>query len=769
MSLMSPTLDDLTWADLSTASRRRIPAASHGRWTLHAPVDPGVTLLELHAWLLEQRLYWMDQVPDTMVRGALALLGDTASDATSAATVLHFPADEPAGATEAQAGTLMQVQDSDPPLIFTTEIPTRVFPLVAAAGGTLRPRIGLRVGGVEHGPDLLSGNPVCLFEHGGEVAITLWLRSPMPAGQGGTLLVLLDQPGVPAAWEAGAVDIAPPARISWWYAGPGGARRPFADVQDGTGGLRRSGIVRFTLPPDWEAGPAESANSLPFTLWLRAETMGFSAPPRLAGLWPNVAVARHRRDIVVRRELDWLKLPGNTIALAPDELPPLVDGTRLRLKETQGWRWWQPTADLAVHGPRDRVFVIDRDLGELRFGNGETGRVPSLGDRFTVRDLADPVRLVTAWQSADALSLALRTHFPPEAASRIAAATAATALSRPVLRALLESLRSLLARPLQDEPAFVTLREATRVLKASTPSKVVRPRLNRLLLEDAYPEALARGQAELHLALGGGRAGNVGAWRRWEPAGTQPAPDAINVIAGQGGADPEALAAARERSAGELRRVERAVLAGDFEVLARSTRGVAIARARAAVGVHSDFPCLPVPGVVTVFVVPAAPRDEDPPCGIVPAPWPDEGALAAVAARLDAARLLGTEVIVRPPIYQPVVLTVSVQGSSAAPDALRAAIETRLGRFLDPLIGGEEGDGWPFGEKLRPSVLLRQAQDAIGDAGEVVQVTISLPDGKPLVAGESCHEVEIGAHALPGLRNVATTITAPPLPTGGLT
>jgi hypothetical protein len=57
MAIPQITLDDLTWADLSAAARGRIPAGSNGRWTLHAPVDPGITLLELHAWLLEQRLY----------------------------------------------------------------------------------------------------------------------------------------------------------------------------------------------------------------------------------------------------------------------------------------------------------------------------------------------------------------------------------------------------------------------------------------------------------------------------------------------------------------------------------------------------------------------------------------------------------------------------------------------------------------------------------------------------------------------------------------
>src|SRR5947199_2511051 len=109
MAIPAVILDDLTWADLTAAARRRIPAASKGRWTLHAPVDPGMTLLELHAWLLEQRLYWMDQVPDAFTRGALALIGERTRDAQCASMVLQFTASHLA---RVPAGTPMALADS---------------------------------------------------------------------------------------------------------------------------------------------------------------------------------------------------------------------------------------------------------------------------------------------------------------------------------------------------------------------------------------------------------------------------------------------------------------------------------------------------------------------------------------------------------------------------------------------------------------------------------------------------------------------------------
>src|SRR5258706_8412546 len=89
MSLAPVKLDDLNWRDMVDAIRRRIPAASAGDWTLHSPVDPGVTLLELYAWLIEQRIFWVDQVPDSMVRASLRLLGVRQQGACAARTLLR--------------------------------------------------------------------------------------------------------------------------------------------------------------------------------------------------------------------------------------------------------------------------------------------------------------------------------------------------------------------------------------------------------------------------------------------------------------------------------------------------------------------------------------------------------------------------------------------------------------------------------------------------------------------------------------------------------
>jgi hypothetical protein len=775
MSIPAVILDDLTWADLTAAARRRIPAASKGRWTLHAPVDPGVTLLELHAWLLEQRLYWMDQVPDALTRGALALLGESALDAQCATTVFQFTASQ---TTVVPARTQMTLADSDPPLIFTTESGLTVLPLARNIRNGVEgpPLIGLNVGGADRSTDLMAGRDICLFDHdGGDVEIALRLTQAIAAAGSSemTLLLLLAGDAVPPEWSADAANAPPPASLSWWYASaPAGVRKRFAKVSDGTGGLRRSGVVRFALPADWYAAAPDADGIRSYSLWISADTAGFTAPPRLSGLSPNAAIARHTRRLRTRREVDWLPLPNNSITLDSEEVPPLVEGANVRICERDDrWHSWRPTADLAFHGREDRVFLIDRDAGALTFGNGETGRIPVPGWRFTARDLIDPLALALAWHNgADPVSAFLQARLSPQQNAIIAAVSPTTAPSLSLLRTLLAGLNGVLDEvALYDAQRFaaVALRDTTRALIGAANTMQAQRRLNHLLLEDAYPAALARGAVHLDLQLGGGTAGNVGAFRDWEPSGQASAPGlrAISVVAATGGAEPELLADARQRAASALRRIERAVIAEDYETLACTTPGVAIRRAHVAIGVNSDFPCAAVPGAVTVFIVPDAPRG-DGACAMVTAPQPDAGALASVTARLDAARLVGTELYVRAPIYRDVAIAVDVEADTDASDTMRADVAARLGRFLDPLVGGDEQAGWPFGGPLTPSVLLRRAQDEIGDRGEVVRVGIRLLDTGG--TEESCNDVAIGPNALPALRQITTRVKANRAAVGGL-
>jgi hypothetical protein len=99
-----------------------------------------------------------------------------------------------------------------------------------------------------------------------------------------------------------------------------------------------------------------------------------------------------------------------------------------------------------------------------------------------------------------------------------------------------------------------------------------------------------------------------------------------------------------------------------------------------------------------------------------------------------------------------VALTLTVEGDPADPSTLRERLKAHLQDFLDPLTGSNTRQGWPFGEPLRPSVLLRESQRALGDAGEVIAVAIKLLDTD--AGAEECFDVSIGEHELVTLRDV---------------
>jgi predicted phage baseplate assembly protein len=294
-------------------------------------------------------------------------------------------------------------------------------------------------------------------------------------------------------------------------------------------------------------------------------------------------------------------------------------------------------------------------------------------------------------------------------------------------------------------------------------------------LTGRLPILLGTGQdIAVSFAAGAGTVGNVGANLNWDSFKKIPTdPDlfigAVNVVGGDGGSESETLDAARQRAAEVINERNRAVSKIDYENLAKTTPGVAIRRAFAAVGYNPDFPCTVVPGVVTVFVVPYAPREltdgsiaDD---VFVAAPQPDPGALQAVTNQLNAARLLGSQVFVEGPAYRQVQLGVYIAVDTPLSASIRQGIVTRLQTYLDPLVGGEEEEGWPFGDPLRPSALLQQAQNVVGQAGDVLKVSV-LIDG--MTAPENCRDVPILPHELVALQNVDLYIHSRAVRSGGL-
>ncbi len=76
MPLELPNLDDLTYDELVTEAIRTIPNYAP-EWTNHNPADPGITLIELFAYLSEMLLYRQNRVTDKNVCAFLKLLNGT--------------------------------------------------------------------------------------------------------------------------------------------------------------------------------------------------------------------------------------------------------------------------------------------------------------------------------------------------------------------------------------------------------------------------------------------------------------------------------------------------------------------------------------------------------------------------------------------------------------------------------------------------------------------------------------------------------------------
>ena len=68
-----PNLDDLTYQDLVKEAQTLIPSLCP-EWTDHNPSDPGMTLVELLAWLTEMASYRLNQVPEENYRTFIKLL-----------------------------------------------------------------------------------------------------------------------------------------------------------------------------------------------------------------------------------------------------------------------------------------------------------------------------------------------------------------------------------------------------------------------------------------------------------------------------------------------------------------------------------------------------------------------------------------------------------------------------------------------------------------------------------------------------------------------
>ncbi|CAN5783763.1 putative baseplate assembly protein [soil metagenome] len=193
---------------------------------------------------------------------------------------------------------------------------------------------------------------------------------------------------------------------------------------------------------------------------------------------------------------------------------------------------------------------------------------------------------------------------------------------------------------------------------------------------------------------GGGAAGNVATGSLSVLKASIPYVGRVeNRRPAQGGVDGEDLTSAKVRGPILLRTRDRAVTAEDFEHICREV-APDVARVRAlTAGNGADA------GVVRVLIVPAVPTDN----GrltfdqLVPA----EDTLERITQRLDETRLLGTRIVVEPPVYRGVTVVARLRARERTdPARLQQASIEALFRYFHPTVGGPDGKGWPFGRPV---------------------------------------------------------------------
>ncbi len=379
-----PIIDDRRYDDIITEVRTRI-ARYTPEWT---PVwtdlndnDPGITLVQVFAWLTEMQLYRLGKVPELNYLKFLELLGIELNPAEAAISEITFPV-KPAHTTPTVivpkgAQVTAEAPDGGAPIVFETEralIALRAqltslqafdgygHQLVSAENAAATP--GFLPFGTLARPDsaLLLGFSESAEFPESELNLTVWVNE---AGS--------RREGVACGLSESAVY--PSARLRWEY-WDGSAWRPLNLLKDETSALTRSGHVYLKTPPIAQSARTVMGAEPVAQYWLRALLIQsqYEQPPRLQAIRTNTTAARQAetvRDEVLggsggRR--DQIFTLANT--------PVLLDSLRIEVDEGDGYQPWILVDDFFGSGSSDRHFTLNRTSGGIRFGDGVNGHIP---------------------------------------------------------------------------------------------------------------------------------------------------------------------------------------------------------------------------------------------------------------------------------------------------------------------------------------------------------------------------------------------------------
>src|SRR5207249_247385 len=169
--------------------------------------------------------------------------------------------------------------------------------------------------------------------------------------------------------------IFPSARLVWEYWNKK-EWLPLSLDKDSTLSLMRSGHVLISTPEPGTMQKDKMGDVPEELFWIRVRvaTPGYERPPQLESVRINTigaTQAQTQRDEVLGGSSGW---PRQSFQLA---FKPVLDKTlRLEVDEGEGFQDWTQVDDFFSSKPDDTHFVLNRTTGEVRFGDGEHGRIP---------------------------------------------------------------------------------------------------------------------------------------------------------------------------------------------------------------------------------------------------------------------------------------------------------------------------------------------------------------------------------------------------------
>ncbi|MER8037959.1 putative baseplate assembly protein [Streptomyces hydrogenans] len=387
MTLPSPHLDDRHFQGLVDEAKRLVQRRCP-EWTDHNVSDPGVTLIEAFATMVDQLVYRVNRVPEKSYRTFLDLIGVRLHPPTAAGTDVTFrlsaPQPEP---VFVRAGTEVATvrTETEPAVVFGTTRDLTIVPCAYAALATLPAGgAGADAAAVDRTEELALRRDVPCFSPAPTPGDALYvgLSAAVPAG----VVVLrldCDVQGV------GVDPLRPPLLWEAWD----GRRWTACDVEkDDTGGFNRSGELILHLPATHTALSIVRRTGG----WLRCRLVAaapdqptYVAPPVVRGITAftiGATVAAEHAERITDEVLGTAEgVAGQSFTVAR---PPVVPGefalevTAPEGAEASGAPWTR-VDDFAHSGPADRHFTLDEGTGRVEFG-------PAVRERDgTVRHFGD--------------------------------------------------------------------------------------------------------------------------------------------------------------------------------------------------------------------------------------------------------------------------------------------------------------------------------------------------------------------------------------------